>query len=534
MGGDDAFGLVGHEIDQLRFDEVVDHGGFGIVYRGHHLGLDEPVAIKCLRLAQPLEPALAAQFRERFRDETKIAYRLSQGNLDIVRSISSGTLRAPKTGGLVPYMVLEWLEGQTLHAELKERVARGDAAMSLDTAVNLLDSAVTAVAYAHEQGVVHRDLKPGNLFLAQTRSGPRLKVLDFGLAKITNSDQMFGPGVETASGLFIASPSYAAPEQFERRYGEIGPWTDVYALALIMLEMMTGKKVRHAKNVADALMLVATPAAEPQAAALGLALPPGVEAVLHRAVSREARHRPRDAAEFWGALRDGMLAVADLHATLMNDRLPAADLLKQALERASAAPAAAHSPPAPIPAAGAGLLPDPGHALPLGSTAAVPTPRMPAPVAPAERFDPTSPVGSPAAGAVPPAPGTSPMLPQGNLGYTLPLDGANPQIVAAMQEVLAAAQTKRHPSGASMAAVRPDASGARPSGAPDGRASPAAPAPMVPRSLVDTGPQVRPRPSTPGRAPAKGGSALLFLIPVVLFLLAAGATTLWYTRARGR
>lgn len=131
------------------------------------------------------------------------------------------------------------------------------------------------------------------------------------------------------------------------------------------------------------------------------------------------------------------------------------------------------------------------------------------------------------------------MLPQGNLGYTLPLDGANPQIVAAMQEVLAASQPKRHPSGASMAAVRPaDPALARPSGAPragaDGRSSPTAPAPNVPRSLVDTGPQARPHPTAPPRPAAKGGGALLFLVPVVLFLLAAGATALWYTKVRGR
>jgi serine/threonine protein kinase len=87
----DSFGLSGRVIDQLRFEEAVGEGGFSLVYRGHHTGLDEPVAIKCLKLPQTLEPDLVEQFILRFRAECKICYRLSQGSLDIVRSVTSGT-----------------------------------------------------------------------------------------------------------------------------------------------------------------------------------------------------------------------------------------------------------------------------------------------------------------------------------------------------------------------------------------------------------------------------------------------------------
>ncbi len=302
MSGD-VLGLVGHVIDQLRFDELVDEGGFGYVYRGVHLGMDEPVAIKCLK-GTTREPRLAESFVKRFRDETKIAYRLSQGNLDIVRSISSGTLTA-RGGVLVPYMVLEWLEGMPLTSELADRRDDGRAGMTLAEMVDLLDSAALAIAFAHTQGVVHRDIKPGNLFLARTRAGTRLKVLDFGLAKIVDPEGIMAPaGAETGSHVFIASPSYGAPEQFSKKLGAVGPWSDVYSLALVALEMLTCTKVRPAKNLVEGMMRALDPRfAEPTPRKLGLDVGDRVEAAFARAVALDSRERFQDGGEAWAALR---------------------------------------------------------------------------------------------------------------------------------------------------------------------------------------------------------------------------------------
>src|SRR5580693_3027090 len=159
----DPFGFSGALIDsQIRVGEPIGEGGFSVVYRGRHLGLDEPVAIKCLKLPTGLTPRMVDAIVERFRAESRISYRLSQGNLDIVRSVSSGTAQAPTTGEIVPYIALEWLEGPPL-AEV----------------IEVLDPAAVALDYAHKQGVVHRDVKPGNLVLARTREGTsRIKVLD--------------------------------------------------------------------------------------------------------------------------------------------------------------------------------------------------------------------------------------------------------------------------------------------------------------------------------------------------------------------
>ena len=150
MNAKDPFGLIGQVIDgTFRVDDVAGEGGFSVVYRGHHLRLGETIAVKCLKLPSALGSALVESFMRRFRDEGKLHYRLSQGNLHIVRSIASGITMAPATSALVPYMVLEWLEGVSLAADLEARRAAGKTGRSLEETVELLDSALQAVGYAH-------------------------------------------------------------------------------------------------------------------------------------------------------------------------------------------------------------------------------------------------------------------------------------------------------------------------------------------------------------------------------------------------
>ncbi len=249
----DPFGLIGQVLDgQFRVDKFVGEGGFSVVYRGHHVGLDEPIAIKCLKLPIALGSALVESFVKRFRDESRLHYRLSQGSLFIVRTLASGTTMAPATGALVPYMVLEWLEGRSLGADLEVRRAYGDKGRSLEQAVELLDSAVDGIAYAHAQGVVHRDVNPGNLFMTATSQGPKLKVLDFGVAKVISDHALaLGPRAQTIGQIRIFSPQYAAPEQFDDKLGPIGTWTDVYSVALIVLEVMRDEPAISGEHLGD-------------------------------------------------------------------------------------------------------------------------------------------------------------------------------------------------------------------------------------------------------------------------------------------
>ena len=126
MTPSDPFGLVGQVLDgQFRVEKLVGEGGFSAVYRGHHLGLDEPVAVKCLKLPPALGAQLVDSFVQRFRDESRILYRLSQGNLHIVRSIGAGATKATNQGMVVPYMVLEWLEGRSMANDFTVRKTLG-------------------------------------------------------------------------------------------------------------------------------------------------------------------------------------------------------------------------------------------------------------------------------------------------------------------------------------------------------------------------------------------------------------------------
>jgi eukaryotic-like serine/threonine-protein kinase len=304
----DPFGLVGQVLDgQFRVDTFVGEGGFSLVYRGTHLGLSEPIAIKCLKLPGALGSALVESFVRRFRDESRLHYKLSQGNLHIVRSIASGTMIAPTTSALVPYTVLEWLEGRSLADEFVDRRTRGLRGRPLGDVVKLLDSAVDAVAYAHAQGVVHRDLNPGNLFLAKTAAGVRLKVLDFGVAKImTDSALAMGPTARTVGNVRMFAPAYGAPEQFDESVGSIGPWTDVYALALVALEVFTDRTVMLGEHLGELALKALDPLNRPSPRALGLAVGDHVEDVFVRALSISPAGRPQDAGELWGMLKNAL------------------------------------------------------------------------------------------------------------------------------------------------------------------------------------------------------------------------------------
>jgi hypothetical protein len=211
-------------------------------------------------------------------------------------------------------------------------------------------------------------VKPGNLFLTRTREGVRMKVLDFGLAKIL-SDEAIGirPSVETGVGVHFCSPSYGAPEQFTAQMGKIGPWTDVYSLAMVLLEVMIGEKVRPAGTLAEGLLkAIDKSTGSPTASSLGLRLPRAVEEVLARAVAQDPTERPHDVGVFWTLLKAAASGgpKGDLGATVADNGVNAAMLQVRAAQAAvqpspftgtmlmQSAPAGAPHHVAPLPAAG--------------------------------------------------------------------------------------------------------------------------------------------------------------------------------------
>jgi serine/threonine-protein kinase len=295
-------GLCGEVLHgQFRVDDLVEDGKRSALYRGHHLMLEVPIAIKCMKSPPGAAPET---FIRRFRHESRLHYKLAQGNPHIVRVLASGTAVAPASGGLCPFMVLEWLNGLSLADDFRERRGKGMKGRSLAEAIRLLDPAIDALAFAHACGIVHREVTPENLFLASTPEGQRIKVLDFGVAKILSEKALDLAPASQSIGLGpVGSPAYAAPEQFNESIGPVGPWTDVYTIVLVLLEALRDRVVME-DGPSPLPLRVMDRARRPTPRALGLDLGDAVEEVIAQGVAVEPRDRPQDIGLFWGMLKN--------------------------------------------------------------------------------------------------------------------------------------------------------------------------------------------------------------------------------------
>ncbi len=304
----DPFDLVGDVLDgQFRVDAFAGEGDLSVVYKGHHVGVDAPVAIKCLNLPETLDAALARPLVAGFNEASRIHYRLARGNLHIAQTIASGSTLVPRTGTIVPYLVREWFEGESLASDLRRRRAEKKSGRPVDEAIALLETAFDGIGYAHEQGDVHLSINPSNLFMAQGKGKtpvPSLKVLDFGVARTMND---FGGGLSSASrpagGLRLLFPAYAAPEQLDRAVGELGPWTDVYALALVLMEVLSDRPVMSEPETGAIVERALDDERRPTPHAHGLNLPASIDRALTRAVARLPERRQKNAAELWRDLK---------------------------------------------------------------------------------------------------------------------------------------------------------------------------------------------------------------------------------------
>ncbi|WP_434041437.1 MULTISPECIES: protein kinase domain-containing protein [Sorangium] len=299
----DPFGWVGSTLDtKVAIESVAGEGGFGVVYRGVHLGFELPVAVKCLRIP----PGLGAQDRQallaQFRAEARLLHRLSRRTASIVQALDIGAATAPG-GQWTPYIVMEWLEGETLAGDLRRLRAAGEEPRGIGEAIRLLAPAAGALAIAHEEKVSHRDVKPANLFLARSGSSTTLKILDFGIAKVLSEATLQGTlGTQPGTALPPFTPQYGAPEQFSGRFGPTGPWTDVFAMALVLIEVASGQAGLAGGDVIQLYTAAVEESSRPSLAARGVSASPALEAVLSRALAPSPRLRFRDMGEMWAAL----------------------------------------------------------------------------------------------------------------------------------------------------------------------------------------------------------------------------------------
>lgn len=207
---------------KYRIDERLNEGGMGTVYRATHVLMDKTVAIKVLR------PSLAADENivARFSREARAASRISHPH-----AVSVTDFGEAENG--VVFLVMEFLSGNTL-----KEIIRQEGPMPLLRVVEIIRQVGGALDAAHEQGVVHRDLKSENIMLLGTGGPDYAKVLDFGIAKIKEQDGDYDPGL-TAPDLVIGTPQYMSPEQCSQS-PDIDARSDVYSLGVIIYEMLVG------------------------------------------------------------------------------------------------------------------------------------------------------------------------------------------------------------------------------------------------------------------------------------------------------
>lgn len=301
----DVFGLIGTILDgRYRVDRVVGEGGFGVVYKATHVVLDGPVALKILKVPEGLNAEDRAAFASDFREEGKLLFRLSSLHPSIVQAREAGVVFAAD-GAAHPYLALEWLDGIALDRELRLRATRREPAFTVPEAMRLLDGVARALAVAHERRIAHRDLKPANVFLVRRDTGVEAKLLDFGLAKVLDgSASLTALFDRTAGAECVFTRRYGAPEQWLRRLGATGPWTDVHALALVLVELLTLQPALQGEEAAELMGACLDREVRPTPNARGARVPDEVDRVFSRALALDPRNRYRTAGEFWLALEE--------------------------------------------------------------------------------------------------------------------------------------------------------------------------------------------------------------------------------------
>jgi formylglycine-generating enzyme required for sulfatase activity len=334
VAGTDTLQLIGRTIaDKYLVESVVGEGGFATVYRAMHLIWKRPVALKVFKAFGDFSEKDRQKLLDEFVQEGALLADLSARTAAIVQARDIGMMSTPK-GENIPYMVLEWLEGSTLEAVIADEKARSVPLRTMTEIVHLLDPAAEALALAHRKGIAHRDVKPGNVFVVGDPRGEcSVKLLDFGIAKVVNDAQKMAGGFAKTSGQVTSfTPAYGAPEQFSRTQGSTGPWTDVFALALIALELASGREPLDGDDFLQLAVSSGNPDRRPTPRAFGVTVSDELEAVFQRAVQIKPPQRWQSAGEFWGALRqalrmDPLRSMTDprpVQSVRMTDPLPSA------------------------------------------------------------------------------------------------------------------------------------------------------------------------------------------------------------------
>src|SRR5215831_17750511 len=271
---------------KYHIEKLIKRGGMGAVYKGKHVLIDKTVAVKVLRAALALDDDVV----RRFSREAKAASRISHPH-----AVSVTDFGESENG--VVFLVMEYLDGRTL-----KEVIKSEGPMQLARVVEILRQVAGALDAAHEQGVVHRDLKSDNIMLSKTNGGEWAKVLDFGIAKIQQSD---APDADiTAANLVIGTPQYMSPEQCSQS-AVIDARSDIYSFGIILYEMLAGQPP-FAGESPTVIMMKQVQEPPPSILQTRPELPVTVASLIEKALAKQ----PADRYQTAGDLSKALTAIA--------------------------------------------------------------------------------------------------------------------------------------------------------------------------------------------------------------------------------
>jgi len=250
------------QLGRYRIESELGRGAMGVVYKAHDPALDRTVALKTIVLDD--DAAEREEYHSRFFQEAKAAARVNHPALITIYDFGEE--------GPLAYMAMELLNG----IELSERMKQG--AIPLHEAISMAEQVAEGLAFAHDNGVIHRDIKPGNITLLPRG---RVKIMDFGIARVKTSE------LKTQLGTRLGTPKYMSPEQSSG--GTIDHRTDIFSLGIVLYEMLTGTRLFHGDNLTSVLHNVATFVPPPPSR-----IKPEVTAVLDLVVMRALAKKPED------------------------------------------------------------------------------------------------------------------------------------------------------------------------------------------------------------------------------------------------
>ncbi|HEX4984772.1 MAG TPA: serine/threonine-protein kinase [Burkholderiales bacterium] len=263
------------QLGRYRILGELGRGAMGVVYRAEDPALDRQLAIKTVFV--PAEDADRKEYEARFQQEARAAGRLGHPGIVTIYDVGRE--------GDVVYMAMELLEGVDLGTEAASR------RFPVAEAVAVVERVADALAFAHDRGVVHRDIKPPNIMLV---GNGRVKIMDFGIARMRSSD------LKTQTGLMMGTPRYMSPEQVAGR--PVDQRSDIFSLGTVLYELLTGTKLFSGNDATEIMYNVSQLRPVPPSR-INRQVPAMLDLVAARALEKDANERYQDAHQFAADLR---------------------------------------------------------------------------------------------------------------------------------------------------------------------------------------------------------------------------------------